>query len=808
MLRTLLKRKAFTLINLLGLTSGMAVCMLLTLYIQGELNWDSFHAKSNRMYRLGVERKYTSRIALRGEIPQSIGQAVQKEFPEVEQSVRVMNISNGTGAQVIVEDKYFQDNKTLVADSNFFTVFDADFIAGNGKTALHNVGSVVLNESTAKRYFGSAANALGKHLTVNNNNQFVISAVCKDWPEKSHLQFDILASMTTFPALNSPNYYDFYVYDYLLLKNNVSAATLEAKLPSMVEKYVAPTIPQGFGESYQQFLAEGNGYRYFLQPLPQIHLQSNFVDEIRPGGSLQAVYLFTGIAIFILFLACINFINLSTAMSVERAREVGIRKTFGSDTSSILWRFLSESVFFSIASILVAAGITALLTPTLSRIAGRVYNFNWFVTPLHILAVLSFSVLIGLIAGIYPAFVLSSFKPILVLKGRFKSGVRGLALRNSLVVFQFAISIILIIATIVVNDQLHFVLGDRLGFDKDNIISIDNAFNLRNFTDRSQAFMDELKRINGVTDMSRCGALPDGRGDANCAMQVVGTRVQRTQATIFVDDRYQQVLGLTISRGRFFSRELPTDSFSMVLNEAAVKDFGLTNPIGSKIVSTEPFFNAPDGKQIAYTVIGVVKDFHFQSLHNKIVPLVIANRARFGWGILAVKVSCPQLPAAVSSIEKLWKQMEPKHELKFSFLDQNIAELYKSEQTAERIVTIFSSLAVFIACIGLLGLVTFTTTQRTREIGIRKVLGATVGSIFIVLSKDFLRLIAISMLIAFPVAWWATNSWLNSFAYRINAIWWIFMMAGALAFLIAFVTISFQVVKAAIANPIKSLRTE
>jgi putative ABC transport system permease protein len=337
MFRSLLKRKVFTLINLLGLSTGMAVCLLLALYIQSELGWDGFHAKTGQLYRLAAERKYTSRTVLRGIIPPSIGQAVQKEFPEVLQSVRVMDISSGNNTALTIGGKIVLDDKTLVVDSNFFRVFDGSFIKGDIKTALINPGSAVVNETTAKRFFGSVDSAMGKEITLANGRKDYVTGVCKDWPQKSHLQFDLLVSMTAYQGLNAPDYYDFYTYDYVLLNKNASAKTLEAKLPLIVEKYVAPTIPQGFGESYQQFLAEGNGYRYFLQPLADIHLHSNNVDEFRPGGSITAVYLFTAIGIFILFLACINFINLSTAISVERAREVGIRKTFGSGKLSIIW---------------------------------------------------------------------------------------------------------------------------------------------------------------------------------------------------------------------------------------------------------------------------------------------------------------------------------------------------------------------------------------------------------------------------------------------------------------------------------------
>ncbi|MEX6689768.1 ABC transporter permease [Danxiaibacter flavus] len=807
MFRSLRKKKVFTLINLFGFSTGMAVCLLLVLYVQSELGWDSFHKNSKQIYRLAVERKYTSRTSLRGTIPPSIGQAVKKEFAEVEESVRVMDISN-SGISIAVGEKNFLDDRTLVVDSNFFKVFDGNFVEGDVQTALASPESVVLNEGTAKRFFGSAKMAMGKQITLGYGRICFVSGVCKDWPEKSHLQFNVLVSMTGNQGMNDPNYYDFYTYNYLLLNKNVSAKFLESKLPLIVEKYVAPTIEKGFGETYQQFIAEGNGYRYFLQPINQIHLRSFLVDEMKPGGNIQSVRLFIAIGIFILLLACINFINLSTAISVERAREVGIRKTFGSGKGSIIMQFLSESVVFSFVSMVLAVVIALLLLPQLNKVVSANLSFNYFFTAPHLAMIAGFAVLTGIIAGLYPAFILSGFKPITVLKGQFKSGIKGIQLRNVLVVFQFVISVVLIICTIVLNNQMHFVLDYDLGFNKDNVIAIDNAWYLRSAKNTDESFINELRMTKGITDISKCSGLPGGKNEASCAMQVVGTNVQRTQKTIFVDHNYQKTLNLKLKEGRFFSKDFATDSFSLVLNETAVKDFQLKNPIGAKITSTETFFNSPDGKPIVYTVVGVIEDYHFESMHDKISPLVITNSSRFGWGTMALKVSGNRLAESMNSIEHLWKQFEPKHDIQLSFLDKSIENLYKSERNALKIISIFSLLAISIACTGLLGLVTYATLQRTKEIGIRKVLGASAANIIMILSRDFLRLITISILLAFPLAWWATNKWLEKFAYHIQITWWIFAVAGASAVLIALFTISFQAIKAAVANPVNSLRNE
>jgi len=424
--------------------------------------------------------------------------------------------------------------------------------------------------------------------------------------------------------------------------------------------------------------------------------------------------------------------------------------------------------------------------------------------------ILSFAVLIGIVAGLYPALVLSSFRPIAVLKGRFKSNTSGVALRNGLVVFQFAVSVILIICTIVINSQMHLMLGNKLGFTKDNVIAVNNIYSLQN---NGEAFKNDVAKINGVEDLSMCSDLPEGDPFPSCAMQCIDTRIQRTDRTTYVDEHFQSVLGLQLIAGRFFSKDYPTDSTAFVLNEKAVKDFGLKYPIGSRITSTELNFNPPDGKsQTVYTVIGVVKDFHFESLHEKINPLILANANKFGGSTAAIRIKGADLATAIPAIEKTWTQFGSKnvfkYPFKYSFLDDIVAQQYKAEETSRKIFTAFSILAILIACIGLFGLVMYSTFQRTKEISVRKVLGATAGNIVFILSKDFIKLVIISAVIAFPVAWWAMHSWLQGFAYRINIGWWMFAVAIILTVSIAFLTVSFQAIKAAVANPVKSLRTE
>jgi putative ABC transport system permease protein len=811
-LRNLLKRKAYTLINILGLATGMAVCLLIVLFVQSELNYDQQHKKGKDIYRMVLDRIYPGRTTGYSLIPQSIGAAVKAEFPEVQESVRLFNFTGGGGNFFLrIGDKVFEEKRVFAVDSNFFRVFTCKILKGDTATALLKPNSVVINETTAKKYFGSVDAAFNKTFEIdpnnNNNNVFQITAICTDWPDNSHFLFDLLISTTGFQFTRDLNYINFSAHTYFLLNPGASAKALEAKFPLIIKKYVAGDIEKRFGESIEQFQKEGNGYHYFLQPLQKIHLISDMEGELRPNGSLRAVYIFSLVAIFILVLACINFINLSTARSVERAREVGIRKTFGSERNALIGQFLLESVVMSFISILIALGLIALLLPLFNQVSGKSLTVVYFLQPLNILFILAFAVAIGLIAGVYPAFVLSSFKPILVLKGRFKSQKYGLALRNGLVIFQFAISVILIVCTMMVNQQMRYMLGQKIGFRKDHVIMVERTDLLDK---QSKAFKTELAKISGVESVSGTSAMPGQETFFGTSYKEIGAKEPITGRGIFVDDSYAKVLGLELKEGRFFSKDFSTDSLALILNEKAVKDMGLKNPVGTRLTTPDPFLNAPDGSPYTYTVVGVLKDFHFQSLHQKIAPLFINYSGRFGEvsGTTALRIKAANFQDAVVAIENTWKKFVKDRPFHYAFLDQALARQYHSEQTTQKIFTIFSSLAIFIACIGLLGLAAYTTQQRTREISVRKVLGASVGNIVTMLSKDFLKLVLIASFIGFPVAWWGMHKWLQNFEYKISIGWWVFAIAALAATLVALFTISFQAIKAAIANPVKSLRSE
>ncbi|MBA3647366.1 MAG: ABC transporter permease [Chitinophagales bacterium] len=806
-LRNMLRQKGYTVLNLIGLAIGISVCMIIILFVNSELNFDNFHKKGDRIYRVVLDRRYPGRSTSYAIIPYSIGDAMKKEFPEIEQSVRLFQGQQDQGLFLRVDDKVFNEKNVLFADSNFFDVFTVPLLLGNASKALTLPNSLVVNESTAKKYFGSAANALGKTITVDDSAA-VVTAVSKDLPPNSHFTFDVIASLSSFGnGVQKPDYVSFSCYNYLLLNANADAKALERKFPLIIEKYVSGDIEKNFGVSFKEFQSAGNGYHYYLQPLTKIHLTSNLEAELSPNGSINIVYAFSVIAFFILLLACINFINLSTARSLDRAKEVGIRKTFGSEQSALIRQFLFESVITSVLSLVIAIILIFVILPFFNGLFNLHLSALYFFQPLQFTFLILSVIFIGVLAGLYPAFVLSSFKPIIVLKGKFSFNPKGRLVRNGLVIFQFAISVMLIISTLTVDRQMQYMLSDQLGFRKDNIVELQRTDLLGK---QSQSFINDLRKIPGIENVSGTSALPGDQNFFGASFQLLGSKETLTGRGILSDDQLLSTLDIPVVKGRFFSRDLATDSLSILLNEKALAELGIADPIGARLISPDGFFNLPDGTTQVLTVIGIVKDFNFQSLHQKITPLIFMNGAKFKnvLPLTAVRIQSSQIRNVLGTIEKDWNSYVPGHPFQYKFLDQQLASLYHSEQTMEKLFKIFSMLAIFIAFIGLLGLVTYAAQKRAREIGIRRVLGASVSNIITLLSKDFLKLVIIAVLVAFPVAWLGMDKWLQDFAYRVNVSWWIFIISAFIAVAMALLTVGFQAVKAAITNPVTSLRTE
>ena len=663
---------------------------------------------------------------------------------------------------------------------------------------------MVLTKATAKRYFGDE-NPIGKILDISqNDNDLIVTGICENVPTNSHVDFDLVMSASSFNNfLLQPNHVAFNSYTYYLLKPGTSAKNIAAKFPDLVTKYASGEILRNFGVSYDDYKKSGNGYIYTLQPLKDIYLHSNLEGELKPPGSMTSVYIFSIIAVFILFIAIINFMNLATAKSAERAKEVGIRKTLGSGKQEIAFQFLIEAITISFLSAILAFGILQFLVPLFNDITGKEISLFTFINPIYLISFFVGAILIGLLSGSYPAFILTSFKPLEVLKGKLFATQKGALLRNLLVVMQFVISVVLIIATIVVFRQLEFIQEKELGFDKENIINIKGAGNLDN--QKAQTMKETFANMPGVAGVTSCNAVP-GTVYYGVSFRTAGENEKITGRQLVVDENYVECMGMEMTQGRDFAKEF-SDSNSVMLNEAAVKALGLEKPIGQQVFSAD---FAPNQEEAAFTVVGVIKDFHYQSLHRNIEPLFLVNPAGNN-GLNAffnVRIKGGEFSRTITQLEQKWKQFWPELPFRYTFLDSDLNDLYEAEQTSKKVFGLFSLLAIFIACMGLLGLAAYVTQRRTKEIGVRKVIGASTFQIVSLLSKDFLKLVLIALVIAIPIAWYGMSRWLQDFAFAISLSWWMFALAGLLSITIAFLTVSFQSIKAATANPIQALRDD
>ncbi|GAB2586730.1 ABC transporter permease [Spirosoma areae] len=803
-LRNLAKHRANTAINMAGLAIGMACCLLIVLYVSDELNYDRHWANGERIYRMALERKYPDRSARYAIIPPSYARSVKKEVAEVEQVTRVFNFGGNGPTLFRIDGRTVEERGFLVVDSTFFQVFQMPLLRGKPNRALTRPNTVVITQSTAKRLFGTV-NPIGKVLEVVQGPKLEVTGVCADPLRNAHFTFNFLASTRGLQQDSIPNHISFAAHTYLLLRPNTQPETVQAKLPAVVEKYAAGEVERNFGVSYRDYVKAGNGYFYFLQPLRAIHLDSQLEAEHQPNGSRSLVSIFSVIAAFVLLIACINFMNLATARSSERAREVGIRKSLGSTTAQLAAQFLTESVLLSVLSLGVAILLVALVLTPFNNLAGKPLTLlsvvRWETLPLLLGGVVG----VGLLAGSYPAGVLSAFDPIKVLKGKFTSTRQGQWLRNGLVVFQFAVSVLLIVSTIVVFSQLNFIQQKELGFTKEAVIKLQGAFFLEQ---KSEAFKQEVARLAGVASIGGTSSAPGEEGFFGITFRKNGETETVTGRGCIVDDQYLQTLQMDMLAGRPFGRAF-NDSLSVILNEEAVRQMGLANPIGKPVTSPDNFTQR-DGPPVTYTVVGVVRDFHFGSLHQRIGPLFVLNDrlTRRTDNQLVVRMRANEPGAVVSQIERVWKRYLPDQPFHYSFLETDWSALYQSEQVAQQIFGLFALLAIFIACIGLLGLAMYVIRLRTKEIGIRKVLGASVPGLVALLSKDFLVLVVVAFLLASPIAWYAMHQWLADFAYRIDMPWWAFGLAGLLAVGIAFATVAYQSVRAALMNPVKSLRSE
>jgi putative ABC transport system permease protein len=798
--RNLWNNKGFSAINIIGLAIGLATCLLMLFYVNDELSYDQFNKKASRIYRVDGDIKFGGNHFVLAVAPDPMGAVLKKDFPQVEQYVRFRGYGGllvKKGAQNISEDK------VIYVDSTLFDVFTLPMIQGDPKTALAEPNSVVITETTAKKYFNST-DVVGKSLVVNDTTNFKITGVIKDVPSQSHFNFDFFVSLSSNDESRQNNWVSNNFNTYIVLKKGADPKKLEAQFPSVVLKYVGPQVKQLMNINMEEFAKSGNFDTYHLMPLTDIHLHSNKTAELGINSSIEYVYIFSFIAILILLIACVNFMNLSTARSSNRAKEVGVRKVLGSLKKSLVVQFLTESVLISFIALILAIVIAWLLLPYFNQLSGKQLGSVVFSNPWLFPALIVLMLVVGVIAGSYPAFFLSSFKPVEVLKGKLSKGFKGNWLRSGLVIFQFFISISLIVGTIVIYNQLKFIRSKDVGFNRDQVLVIKNTYALGN---NAKVFKDEVLQIAGVQNATMTGFLPtsDWRSDSPLFPDATLDQKTAVSAQIWsVDENYIPTLAMKMIKGRNFSKDFPTDSSGVIINESAAKLLGFKDPVNKTLYYLNNFRNNKD--ITAYHIIGVLKNFNFNSLREEVTPLALMYHQQNG--SVAFRINTADITALISKIENKWKLVAADQPFTYSFMDDDFNKTYKSEQQTGRIFISFAIFAIFIACLGLFGLVTYAAEQRTREIGIRKVLGASVSGIVGMLSKDFLKLIIIAMLIAFPVAWFGMNKWLQSFAYRISITWWVFAIAAGMALLIALLTVCLQAIKAAIANPVKNLRTE
>jgi len=791
--RNLVRQRAFSFINILGLALGLATCLLISLYLFDELSYDRYNEKANRIVRVIFRGTVPGGKLNEAHVMPPVAKALQAEFPEIEETVR---LRSGRKPIFLVDDNRFYEEEMAFADPSIFDVFSLPLIQGDPKTALIEPNTTVISQQMAEKYFGTA-NIIGKVLNINESDiPLKISGVMKNIPANSHFHFDLFTSMSSFPDAKSTSWMESEFFTYLVLRKGTNYKELESKLPSVFQKYAGPQFQGAFGMSYTAFQKAGNAIGLFLQPLTDIHLKSDFAYDLSAPGDIRYIYIFGSIAVFMLLIASINFMNLSTAGASKRAREVGVRKVLGSSRKALAAQFLIEFILLVFISLLLAIGLVLLGIPLFNQLSGKAFHLQ-VISHLWLLPViLLFGLSVGILAGSYPAFFLSAFKPIAVLKGNISPEKKGLNLRSGLVVFQFFIAITLIFSTLIVYQQLSFMRNKKLGYNKDQVLVVQSW----PLGEKEQLFRQLLLEDSRIVNVSSSPYVPAGASGNNNffvhAEENPGEWIKTLRYD--VDERYIPTLGIQLKEGRNFAENYGSDSLSAIINETAARNFGWKeSAIGHTLVNKD---------HKTYRIVGVVKDFHFKSLHEQISPLVMVTQNNAG--NLLIKTKAGNTDKLLQFMEERYKSLQPELPFSYSFLDDRINNTYTTEIKTSYLLALFAALTIFVACLGLFGLAMFTADQRNKEIGIRKVLGATVSNIVQLLSKDFIKLVLLALLIASPLAWLLMNNWLENFAYRIHIQWWVFVATGLGAVLIAIGTVSFQAIKAALANPVDSLRNE
>lgn len=797
-IRNVFKNWKYLLINVFGLAIGLSASIYIVLFVQFELSFDKFHSQANQIYRVGVRG-----MMMNNEINQAItaapmAEALRNEFPEVLAACRIQDAGDWL---IKYEDKKINEQNMLFADSSFFNVFSFKLIKGDPNRALIEPKSVVITKTAAKKYFGNE-DPIGKMLKVETDTTlYKVTGLMEDVPENSHFKFDLLGSLITLRGSQNTFWISHNFYTYIILKEGTDIKEFEKKTESLVTKYVGPQIQQYLGVNLEQFASSGNYFGYFIQPITDIHLRSDLQYEIEANGNIVYVYIFISIAIFILLIACINFTNIATARASTRSKEVGIRKVVGAMKKHLIFQFLLEAFIICTLSLILALFILAFFMPNLNNLVQLPLQMSYFGNPYTIPLLLSLVVVVSIMAGGYPAFFLSSFKPISVLKGKLKIGAKRGVLRAILVIFQFVVSVFILLSTYTVYDQLNYILNKDLGFKKENIMMIRRSDALKK---QMEAFKDEIKEIPTVVSVTNANTYP-GKNFSNNAFFLEGEPTSNTyllnQAWISYD--FEKTFGFEMKEGRFFSRDFPTDSQAIVINEAAVKSLGFENPIGKRILHPRS-----ETELTPLTVIGVVKNFHFKSLHTDIEPAAFTIMPGNWEGVVCVKINPENMQQTINNIQKIWEEFTPDYPFEYFFFDDHIRSLYKSEQRTSRVFVLFSVLSIIIAFLGLLGLISFMTEQRKKEVGIRKTFGSTSLNIVLIYCKEIFKLIVIASIIAWPIAYFVMNKWLQDFSYRVNINLIMFIVIPILTIILSLLTVVYQAYIAARKNPAETLRYE
>ncbi len=793
--RNILKHKFFSLINILGMTIGVTACLLITLYVTDELSYDRFHTNAKQIYQVGLHAKVGGQDITTSTTCPPMAEAFVKEIPGVESATRIADVWGSGVVKYEPSNLMFTEEKLFYADSNFFDFFSFTLLQGDPKRALLEPNSVVLTRSMEQKYFGTES-GMGKLLSIGGHEKtYKVTGITEDCPTNSHFLYSMLISATSGEHLKSTQWLNNYLHTYVIINENTSVSEVETKFPDLIIKYVGPEIERLMGGTIEQMKQQGGSFGYYTTPLTEIHLKSKSQHDLEPGGNITYVYVFGAIGLFIIVIACINFMNLSTARSAGRAKEVGLRKTLGSLRSQMIGQFMAESMVYSLIAVLLAVGFCYLLLPQFNLLAGKQLGMNVLASPLFITSLFALVVFVGLIAGSYPAFYMTSFNAVEVLKGKVRAGMKSKGIRSGLVVLQFMISIVLIISTAMVYQQIRFMQDRNLGIDKHNVMIIHSATRLGDNTD---AFKNALESQTGIVSASYTNNSFPGVNNTT-VFKAAGSDQDHIMGLYYADYDHQDVMKFELKEGRYFSKDFPSDSSAILLNEAAVKEFGYENPLQEEVIYSD------DGTKEKLRVIGVFRDFNFESLKSEVRPLSI-RLTKKSWQLMVRYEG--NATEAVGSIEKLWKQYAPNEPFDYGFLDQNFDELFRSEQRIGTLAQVFSGLAIFIASLGLFALAAFTTEQRAKEIGIRKAMGASPAGLVMLLSREFTWLVIIAFLPAAGLAYWFMNSWLSGFAYHIDINPLVFIISGIAAISIAWITVSYQSIKAAAANPIESLRQE